>query len=99
MPARVIVGCSLQNYTSGGQSIIFLEVQYSFGVIISAIIASKLCGLHIKEIIYISKLGSLRTPKDVYSAVFAPTQYITMNYCDVINITSATNNITSCFLG
>ncbi len=88
---------SVQYYTYGGQSIIFLGVKYSFWGNISAVIASKLCELHVKEIIYISKLGSLRTPNDVYHAVFAPTQYITMNYCDVTNITSATNNIASMF--
>ncbi|MCU0318251.1 MAG: hypothetical protein MUC61_02830 [Amoebophilaceae bacterium] len=88
---------SAQYYTSGGQSIIFLGVKYSFWGNISAVIASKLCELHVKEIIYISKLGSLRTPNDVYNAVFAPTKYITMNYCNVTNITSATNNIASMF--
>jgi hypothetical protein len=88
---------SVQYYTYGGQSIIFLRVKYSFWGNISAVIASKLCELHVKEIIYISKLGSLRTPNDVYNAVFAPKQYITMNYCDVTNITSPTNNIASMF--
>lgn len=84
-------------YTCGGQSIVFLGVKYSFWGDISAIIASKFCKLHIKEIIYISKLGSLRTPSDVYNAVFAPTQYITMNYCDIKNITITTNNIAAMF--
>lgn len=87
----------VQYYTYSGQSIIFMGVKYSFWGNISAVIASKLCELYVKEIIYISKLGSLRTPNDVYNAVFAPTQYITMNYCDVTNMTSATNNIASMF--
>jgi hypothetical protein len=88
---------SAQYDTCGGQSIIFLGVKYSFWGNISAIIASKLCKLHVKEIIYISKLGSLRRPNDVYNAVFSPTQYITMNYCNITNMTRATNNIASMF--
>ena len=84
-------------HTYSGQSIIFLGVKYSFWGDISAIIASKLCKLQVKEIIYISKLGSLRTSEDVYNTVFAPTRYITMNYCDVTNITRSTNPIASMF--
>jgi len=88
---------AVQYRTYSGQLIIFLGVKYSFWGDISAIIASKLCKLCAKEIIYISKLGSLRTPDDVYNAVFAPTNYITMNYCDVISITRSTNSIASIF--
>ncbi|MHA7878094.1 MAG: hypothetical protein ACX93T_04230 [Bacteroidota bacterium] len=84
-------------HTCSGESIVFLGVKYSFWGDISATIASKLCKLHVKEIIYISKLGSLRTPKDVYNTVFAPTKYITMNYCDVISITRSTNPIACMF--
>ncbi len=52
----------------------------------------KLCKLGVKEVIYIGKLGSLRTPRDIYNVVFSPTKYITIGYCDVKNVTETILN-------
>ena len=87
-----------QYRASSGQMIIFLGVKYSFWGDISARIVRKFCKLGVKEVIYISKLGSLRTPNDIYNFVFSPTKYITLGYCDIKNVTETTlNNIAAMF--
>jgi hypothetical protein len=60
----------------GGAEICTLGVRFSFWGCISARLAEACTRLGAEEIVYVGKLGTLRSPEDIYSTVFSPTSFL-----------------------
>lgn len=60
----------------GGLEVCTLGVRFSFWGCISARLAEACTRLGAAEIVYVGKLGTLRSPEDIYSTVFSPTSFL-----------------------
>lgn len=81
--------------TSLGYNLNFLGVKYTFWGDSSANLVERMCQLGASEVIYTAKTGSLSSPDDLYSKLYTPEQYITMNRDD---ITSRVDNLPNGFV-
>ncbi len=61
-----------------------LGVKFSFWGDISSKIVNKICQLEAKEIIYVSKLGTLTSVDDIYKKIFIPNKTFFMNDKNII---------------
>jgi len=67
-----------------GQVVNFLGVKYSFWGCISSFLSYELCRLGCNQIIYVGKLGSLRSYTDIYHSLFSPRMYLYMQHTEII---------------
>lgn len=81
--------------TSQGKIVNLLGVKYSFWGSISYHLTQQLCQLGATEVIYFGKLGTLTSPKDIYTKIFAPSKFVLLNAQKTTLLHGVLNNIVS----
>lgn len=69
-----------------------IGVKFSFWGCISAKLVTQMCRLGSQEIIYVGKLGTLSSPKDIYTRIFSPSDFLIMYHDKVVCVVSDLKN-------
>lgn len=76
----------------GSKPVNFLGVKFTFWGDISARIAEGACAQGAEEIIYVSKVGALSNPDDLYERMYAPSSFYLLRHDQVTHQTKSVEN-------
>lgn len=83
---------SFRYKTTNNTFVNFLGTKHSFWGNISSKMSRKICSLGAHEIIYVSKIGTLTSPDDLYHQVFVPKKFTTLRHDKVAERTEELSN-------